>query len=355
MNHSQRLSVKPLTPWVIAEQDGKIVASNCDCMAGLGESCSHVAALLWAIEAGVRIRDSMTVTDRKAYWVMPTAVKDVPYSRVKDIEFVGRKRSLNEMKALTFPTPALIATSSQRQSKSPTPTPSRRQSKSPTPAFENAIEEDMDNFFSMLNECGSKPVILSLIEPYASNFIPKAVNSDLPLCLSTLYKPEYLSLNYHDLLKICKECVITVSDHEAEVVEASTRQQSGSTLWFSMRTGRVTASRFKAAAHTSPSSPSISLIMSICHPELNKFKTSATKWGCDHERVAQEKYIHLSNHSHSEFQFQEAGLFLSTEYPFVGATPDDLVQCLCCNKGICEIKVSQSNLSVNTDTIIHIL
>ena len=72
----------------------------------------------------------------------------------------------------------------------------------------------------------SKPVILSLIEPYASDYVPKTVNSDLPVCLSTLYEPEYLSFNFHELLKVCEECVITVSDHEAKVVEASARQQS---------------------------------------------------------------------------------------------------------------------------------
>ena len=52
-------------------------------MARLGESCSHVATLLWAIEAGMRIRDSMTVTDKTAYWVMPVCAKDVPYSPIK--------------------------------------------------------------------------------------------------------------------------------------------------------------------------------------------------------------------------------------------------------------------------------
>ena len=34
-------------------------------MAGLGESCSHVGLLLWAVEAGVHLRDSMTVTQKK--------------------------------------------------------------------------------------------------------------------------------------------------------------------------------------------------------------------------------------------------------------------------------------------------
>ena len=55
---------KPLTPWVVAECTGKILAAHCDCVAGLGETCSHVASLLFAIESGVRIRDSMTVMQK---------------------------------------------------------------------------------------------------------------------------------------------------------------------------------------------------------------------------------------------------------------------------------------------------
>ena len=58
VNHSQRLSNKPLIPWIIAEPSGKIMTGHCNCVAGLGETCSHVASLLWAIEAGVHIRDS---------------------------------------------------------------------------------------------------------------------------------------------------------------------------------------------------------------------------------------------------------------------------------------------------------
>ncbi|KAL9963240.1 hypothetical protein ACROYT_G032420 [Oculina patagonica] len=52
VNHSQRMSEKPLTPWVVCKKSGKVLSAHCDCMAGLGESCSHVASLLWAIEAG---------------------------------------------------------------------------------------------------------------------------------------------------------------------------------------------------------------------------------------------------------------------------------------------------------------
>ena len=102
VNHSQRTSEKPLTPWIIAEENGKVLAGHCDCMAGLGETCCHVASLLFAIESGVRIRDSMTVTQKKEYWVMPNGVKEVQYAPVRDINVLGKKRSAAQLSSLNF-------------------------------------------------------------------------------------------------------------------------------------------------------------------------------------------------------------------------------------------------------------
>ena len=67
-----------------------MLTAHCNCVAGLGESCSHVASLLWAIETGVRLSNSMTVTQNREYWVMPSGVKDVPYAPLKDISFRGK-------------------------------------------------------------------------------------------------------------------------------------------------------------------------------------------------------------------------------------------------------------------------
>ena len=39
-------------PWVLLDKEkGYIITSHCSCTAGLGEACSHIAALLFAIEA----------------------------------------------------------------------------------------------------------------------------------------------------------------------------------------------------------------------------------------------------------------------------------------------------------------
>ena len=82
MKHSQRLSEKPLIPWIIAETEGKILGGHCNCTAGLGKTCSNITSTLWAIESGVHLRDSMTVTQKEAYWILPTKVKEVPYAEI---------------------------------------------------------------------------------------------------------------------------------------------------------------------------------------------------------------------------------------------------------------------------------
>jgi hypothetical protein len=79
--------------------------------------------------------------------------------------------------------------------------------------------------------------------------------------------------------------------------------------------------------------------MAICHPETLRFSTSATKWGCQHEKAALEEYKQSNGDQHENLKVSESGLFISIEYPFIGASPDGLVECSCCGQGICEIKV----------------
>ncbi|WAR08655.1 hypothetical protein MAR_018613, partial [Mya arenaria] len=67
--HSPRFREKA---WIIAEGNSKVLSSHCDCMAGFGESCIHVAALLFASDGTVQIRNSWTVTQEPAYWLLPT-------------------------------------------------------------------------------------------------------------------------------------------------------------------------------------------------------------------------------------------------------------------------------------------
>ena len=37
-------------------------------------------------------RDALTVTQKTAYWVLPPAVRSVPYLHIKEVEFIGKKK-----------------------------------------------------------------------------------------------------------------------------------------------------------------------------------------------------------------------------------------------------------------------
>lgn len=157
--------------------------------------------------------------------------------------------------------------------------------------------------------------------------------------LSDLYKKDHLSVGYSGLLQLAKNTEISITSEQIKAVEVKTRHQTESRLWFRMRAGRITASKFKSTCSTDPAAPSKSLIMSVCYPELFQFSTAATKWGCQHEKLALEIYSETRKRDHQGLKLSTCGLFISADYPFLGASPDGLVECKCCGQGTCEVKV----------------
>lgn len=69
------------------------------CIAGQGECCSHIASVLFYIKAWNSINEKLTCTHVKHTWLLPTAMKKVPYAPISDIDFrfaKKRKRNLDE-------------------------------------------------------------------------------------------------------------------------------------------------------------------------------------------------------------------------------------------------------------------
>ena len=67
VRHSQKLSVHPAKPWVAVKQSGTVVCAHCSCMAGLGEACSHIAALLFTLEANTKMKKTPHVPHYHAH------------------------------------------------------------------------------------------------------------------------------------------------------------------------------------------------------------------------------------------------------------------------------------------------
>ncbi len=62
VRHSQAVNASPLLPWVVTTNDGTIMCSHCTCMAGLGEACSHIAAILFAVESYNKLNQDKACT-----------------------------------------------------------------------------------------------------------------------------------------------------------------------------------------------------------------------------------------------------------------------------------------------------
>ncbi|WAR13998.1 hypothetical protein MAR_004103, partial [Mya arenaria] len=117
--HSQRLREKPLQPWVIAKPDGVFVAAHCNCMAGLGEACTHVAALL--------------------FYVMAVVEENTKHA-----------------------------------------------------CFLKASYSDFISFYEKAQQLQKKPGLLSVIDPFADEFISRADKLDLPEQLTKLRDPDLI-------------------------------------------------------------------------------------------------------------------------------------------------------------------
>ncbi len=318
--HSQSRSKTPLKCWAIVTINGGIQSAHCNCMAGLAEACTHIAALMFAVEAAVRLRESKTPTQELAYWIAPSQGK-VEYCEIADIDFSSaslKKKKLDQ---------ALCGELVKKQSAIP------KQITSPS-------EEEITTFYSKLSQTGHKPGILALISPHCEQYKPAIVSSKYPKILSELRDEKYTAYEIEQLLSECTKLASNLKIDPVEIrnVEEATKAQSLSKMWNRFREGRITASRMKAACRTNPESPAKSLIQQICYPELTKFSTSATRWGCDHEKNARDIYFQEMKKYHENFSIVESGLWINSDYPYIAASPDGLCYCQCCGYGCIEVK-----------------
>ena len=79
--------------------------------------------------------------------------------------------------------------------------------------------------------------------------------------------------------------------------------------------------------------PSLSLLKSVCYPDIHRFSNEATAWGCEYEKVAFQAKVSAL---HEVLKIYNCGFFVSARHPYLGASPDALMQCTCCAQGTIE-------------------
>ena len=200
--------------------------------------------------------------------VMPTPVIAISYQELRDIDLLHprpRKRKLDsEISSLSSDPP--------KQNASPAQFDTARMS-----MYHHKLISRSS--FESLNASNTHPAVLSLIPLYNIKYCPKADSIELPKPLTELYNSELCKLDFEDLLEKSNRVFEAMDISEAiKGHRGGYENQSKFSLWFDMRVGRITASKFHQACHTDPASSSIiSLIKDVCYG--SKFLSKATTWG----------------------------------------------------------------------------
>ena len=107
---SQRINDMPHRLWICLEkQTGKVLCTHCTCMAGMSQTCNHVAAALFRIESASRLGlNNPACTSTSCEWlpnrkaVEPTKIKDLKLKR----DSIGKSgkpvQELKSVKKRTF-------------------------------------------------------------------------------------------------------------------------------------------------------------------------------------------------------------------------------------------------------------
>ena len=96
----------------------------------------------------------------------------------------------------------------------------------------------------------------------------------------------------------------------------------------------------RSVCRTSVEKPALSLIKRICYPV--PFRSIATEWGKENEINAQDQYVLLQSSNHENLSFRNSGFVISELHPYIGASPDGILSCSCCNSWCLEIKCPYS-------------
>lgn len=295
-------------------------------MAGVAESCTHVAALLFKIEAAVKIRGSKTCTDVAAYWMLPANLNKVEAAATHNIDYssaAAKKKEFDKLISGEGGVPRI-----------------RTRVGDTCPKADDPTHTDKSLFLKALHTCKAVHNIGS--EEYYRHYADPVKPCIVPKSLQLLRDPGKDGCELSVLHQYCEGLrhTVAVSETQAAAVEKKTRQQHKSNGWYTLRAGRITASKIHDVVSTSVAKPAISTVKGVCYPKKTKLERipEHMKWGIDNEENARQTFITMTAPKHENLTVEQSGFVINPSFPEVGASPDGLTHCTCCGKGCLEVK-----------------
>ncbi|XP_076087997.1 uncharacterized protein LOC143058383 [Mytilus galloprovincialis] len=302
--------------WVyLSKVTGRVHNAECNCVAGAGESCSHIAALLYGIADITQQKYSGKIapTSKACEWIKP---RNRNLSPKKSQEMVFNKFKSPDRKVSLY---SVNASFSKDLS---------------TPAILSFKERLMNvnpdagwlmNFPQISDSCENNTSISTLPKLHNINF------SYMDTVDITSIECVQHFLSYFDSLKITKD--------DCSKIEVATREQHKNPLWKQVRRGRLTASKFGNIVRRKVDTEPDNLIKYLLD-YTPSFTNAAISWGKDHEQIAIDSYLIRVRESHPPLTATKNGVIINENLPHLGATPDGLVYCPHCNPyhGVIEVK-----------------
>ena len=338
------------------KRTGIIYGAECRCVAGLGECCSHVAAVCFQLDDFVSrglksVPDDVSCTEKSCQWIAPANISKVQPQQLTEVHVykpvLGKRKPSRPRISLEefHPVPESLLK----------PTPERahelaaklRRSSAPNCSFATMYDA---------SQCIPPPTE-SAMPPLCSKLPDTVVDFDLAPCREKIVKttasasatfssPQEASVcgyvSLRELAMTTPECqsdpakFVTAfkSRTPPKLVEHETRGQSVNYRWFYERVGRITSSRSHQIAHlrelTDPSSLLTSIFgcsdRSAATPSgIPPVTAAPLSHGQDTEPIARREYIQLKKTQGTPVTVSLCGLFVSEAYPWLASSPDGLV------------------------------
>ncbi|XP_014664454.1 PREDICTED: uncharacterized protein LOC106806842 [Priapulus caudatus] len=320
--------------WVVIQKEsGQVYTAECSCIIGIQATCKHIAALLFAVVEAVEEGRTASSTSQKQVWgTVPKKGQALhPPQFVKEIKIVGVREDVSQQ--------GTESTKTYRSEFDPR-IPAHRVDK-PISAFK------LDWLASITNgNCGLLVHTKQEMDPnhQEADVTVCATHETVETCVPVLTVIEARKTLSESKEGVTAEGMITLlqaNKHQQEVLAKATSRQASSSLWADHRKGRITASVagdcIGSVRDGNVSGQShIARVMGY----YGNPKSLALTWGKTNENIARKQYIahHRLHTKHTGVSCEETGLWVNVQCPYVAASPDGIVSCNQCGRGLLEVK-----------------
>ena len=314
--------------WLVIEKKSAHIRScHCTCMAGMSETCNHVAAAMFRIEAAVRNGfTNPACTSSANKWlpshqeVAPVKVKNLNFSR-EDFGQRGKKKR------------SLVST--------------------PKKKFNPLIDNNkklltLTDIGKALEEVAPQSIVFTALPQPKIDFVREVLtnNTAKPDDIASI---DDIILMSEDFKSFRENLSKNMTLKNIKLIENNTHGQSANETWYQFRNGVITASKSHDVftKMTKVNKASAGVNMWPLHQKISGFifvdpNIPALKYGRVMEEDAVNCFFDFMKQKHKNFQVHECGLFLDKTVPYIGGSPDRILTCSCCKPACLEVKCPYS-------------